>query len=655
MLQNSRKKRTAEGASRSRAPGSRIQVACINCKERKLKCDVQVPACANCDRHGLICLVEDPATKRHQPRNYTDALEDRVALLEGLLQQMQQDAVSASMGDRVTSKNDSQPTDVKPKEEDDTVSDLAFKVGMLGLHYAAGAEPHYLGSSSTFAFSRIIHSSLRQGALDNPPTTFGLSEGPIDLLSPCPLPNYEAGIVLSNAYFQNIHHQYPFLHEPTFRHWEMKLIGAPEAVDRFRFDPVPSFFVNMVYAIGALLLPNSGSLPQQLYASAQIYISHVLSLDNLESIQAILCCAMYSLRSPAGPSIWKLSGLALRQCIELGYHRNSKKFSSTADPLRLELRKRVFWCAYGIDCVAATTLGRPLGVPLQEVDAEMPMDINDIDITSAGICGTPRSSSTDPPTTMSTAIHVTRLRCLWARIHTSLYSDTTSTNSTHTSHTRTEQLRAELEDWIASVPSVTPRVGDALSVFASQGWFDNNYNYSVLLLYRGQLTDSKGAADDVFIKCLQAAENICHEYRRQYIGRSVNYTWGALHSLFMAGLTYLHCLWASPAVREAVRHDSLSSTCSDCTIVLVVMAERWKGVAPYRDIFEALASRTRTMMVDKNHEWWTEPASLTLLDGLDQEDLTQWMADINDSSMSDGIDRFLSGLVGDFIQQAPPC
>ncbi|KFX99698.1 hypothetical protein V497_01539 [Pseudogymnoascus sp. VKM F-4516 (FW-969)] len=655
MQQNSRKKRTSEGAPRSRTPGSRIQVACINCKERKLKCDAQVPACANCDRHGLTCLVEDPATKRHQPRNYTDTLEDRVALLEGLLQQMQQDATSASMEALVTSKDNSQPTDFKPQEDDNGVSDLASKVGMLGLHYAAGAEPQYLGSSSTFAFSRIINSTLRQGAPGNPPTTFGLSEGPTDLLSPCPLPSYEAGVALSDAYFQNIHLQYPFLHEPTFRDWEMKLVGASEGVDTFGFDSIPLFFVNMVYAIGALLLPNSGSLPQQLYASAQIYIGHVLLLDNLESIQAILCCIMYSLRSPAGPSIWKLSGLALRQCIELGYHRNSKRFSSTADPLRLELRKRVFWCAYGIDCAAATTLGRPLGVPLQEVDSEIPMDINDIDITSSGICVAVRSSSSDPPTTMSTAIHVIRLRCLWARIHTSLYSDTTPTSSTHASHTRTEQLRAELEDWIVSAPPTPPHASDALSIFACRDWFDNNYNYSILLLYRGQLTDSKGAADDVFMECLQASENICRGYRRQYIGRSVNYTWGTLHCLFMAGLTYLHCLWASAAVREMVRHDSLSSTCSDCTIVLVVMAERWKDAAPYRDIFEALASSTRTMMVNKNHEQWIEPASLTLLDSLDQEDLSQWMADINDISMSDGIDTLLTGLVGDFIQQAPPC
>lgn len=43
--------------------------------------------------------------------------------------------------------------------------------------------------------------------------------------------------------------------------------------------------------------------PQQLYSSAQLY-PEVLSLDNIEAIQAILCYAMYSLRSENGPSLW---------------------------------------------------------------------------------------------------------------------------------------------------------------------------------------------------------------------------------------------------------------------------------------------------------------------------------------------------------------
>jgi hypothetical protein len=276
------------------------------------------------------------------------------------------------------------------------------------------------------------------------------------------------------------------------------------------------------------------------------------------------------------------------------------------------------------------------------------MDIDDLYITDTGICGSPRSSSMDPPTTMSTAIHVFRLRCLWAKIHTSLYSDTTLSSPDSSTYPRTEQIRTELEEWLASAPPIAPRTGDALSIFASRDWYDVNYNYCILLIYRGQLTDNSVVSEKVFMECLKAAENICQGYRRQYIGKSVNYTWGALHFLFMAGLTYLHCLWTSPAARKAVRYDKLSNTCTDCTIVLVVMAERWEGAAPYLEIFEALASRTTTMMVDESHERCTPPNPSTISDDVDSVNLTQWMADISNTGMSDGVDSLLSGLIGDF-------
>lgn len=67
----------------------------------------------------------------------------------------------------------------------------------------------------------------------------------------------------------------------------------------------------------------------------------------------------------------KLAGLALRQCIDLGYHRNSRRLRSTASPLQLELRRRVFWCSYAMESQAAIMLGRPQGIPYQEVDAEV--------------------------------------------------------------------------------------------------------------------------------------------------------------------------------------------------------------------------------------------------------------------------------------------
>ena len=176
------------------------------------------------------------------------------------------------------------------------------------------------------------------------------------------------------------------------------------------------------------------------------------------------------------------------------------------------------------------------------------------------------------------------------------------------------------------------------------------------MLYRGQITNSNHAAETVVIECLNAAEDICHGYRRLYVGnreKPVNYTWGSLHVLFTAGLTYLHCLWNFPNVRDGVRHENMINTCMDCTRVLVVMSQRWDSVAPYHDIFEALSTRTISMMLDKNQAQQTDLHPTMVSNGLDADDLTEWMSGINDVGMSEGVDTILNGLIGDFESREP--
>ncbi|KAI1630290.1 fungal-specific transcription factor domain-containing protein [Exophiala viscosa] len=665
MLQNPYGSKPILKERQRKRTGSRTQIACVNCKERKLKCDSQLPACSICRRFGLVCLVEDPTTKRHQPRNYLEILEERVAYLEGVLaQENQAGAIPGSLHQVGLQYAESQTTTpsatlsftqehLSPSrsgtadEGRDEVGNLAAKVGMLSL--AAGAEPHYLGASSTFAFSRVINSALLQAVPRRAPDTHNGHHDTRPLPAPCLLPDYESCVKLSDAYFREIHSQYPFLHEPTFRLWEAKLMPS-EMTDMSQFEPVALFFLYMVYAIGALLLPRVGYDPKQLYASAQLFVDEVLKLENLEVIQAYLCYAVYSLRSPAGTSVWRLSGLALRQCIEFGYHRhvNVMGMASTSTPLRTELRKRAFWCAWTVDTMAATILGRPLALQYQMVDCEYPMDIDDMYISDYGILGTVRSPH-EPPTSMTKALHAFRVRCLLGRIHASLYSDIHQSNPPQPAYqARVDELRKELEDWRASIPPRVPHQGEMLSMFSCDEWFDFSYSDTILHLYRGQLTDLKGTSSDkTFLECMQAAENICHGYRRQLLGKSTTYTWGALHTVFMAGLTYLHCLWSSAAVRGRVRQDVVSSTCTDCTIVLVLIAQWNDAAAPYRDIFEALATRTMTMLVDKGAETPTALDFAPQADSLDSENFSQWISDITEGGMADGLGDLLNGLVGE--------
>lgn len=94
-----------------------------------------------------------------------------------------------------------------------------------------------------FSFSRVIHSCVRQvvNEKSNGGFDMDLEELNNSSVSPCRLPRYEVGLVLSNAYFENVHLQYPFLHETTFRQWEKNAAG----LDCACATPTELFFVNM--------------------------------------------------------------------------------------------------------------------------------------------------------------------------------------------------------------------------------------------------------------------------------------------------------------------------------------------------------------------------------------------------------------------------
>lgn len=130
-----------------------------------------------------------------------------------------------------------------------TNSTFASRIATLGFN-AAGVEPRYLGASSAFSFSRIISSSLLKAAPTARHKDDGVSQDEeASQQFACLLPTYTAAMALSNAYFRSIQQQYPFLHEPTFRQWEMDILSPNKQINES--DYLPLFFL---YAVGTITL-----------------------------------------------------------------------------------------------------------------------------------------------------------------------------------------------------------------------------------------------------------------------------------------------------------------------------------------------------------------------------------------------------------------
>ncbi|KAI5457531.1 fungal-specific transcription factor domain-containing protein [Mariannaea sp. PMI_226] len=658
-------KRTGHGRRKERT-----MVACIACKQRKQKCDGQSPACRHCVRAGQVCLVEDPVTKQQKPRAYLQFLEERVATLEMLLQEnhadMQRDHFNSSPAERpehgtettadraeetAPSKTPSQEQiayrrdEIRRFEGGDNDNDLSCNIN-------TDDAPRHHELSPEFASSLSITSSLQRVQLQGPGMSMGGISDPLltsqQLIVPCPLPRAEVGTILLRAYFDEVHPQYPILHRDTILQWERTVSREVPSGREASQDHIMMYFLNMVYAISSLVLQYNGEgSAKGFLAAAQQHQDYVIQLNSVESVQAILCHALYSLYSPVGVSVWSLSGLALRQCIELGFHRMNRRFYPKENLLRSELRKRVFWCSYSMDRAAAMTLGRPFGVSDDDIDIELPLDIDDNHITSTMVYGQPRVAPNEPATALSAAIHTFRLRRIWSKIQRVHYSIAKGPIS---GVPITEALRSELDEWHACTPKPLQPSTPKLSVFGSCDWFQIAFDHSILLLYCPQIVSSDPSETislAPYHECIRASKEISELYRRIFITNAASCSWGSLHILFFAGLTYIYCLWSSTAIREAVTYHDIYKTCTSCTVVLSLMAERWKAAAPHRDLFDLLANRTVYAMSSKGCRGWSKKISVddasnggytTQAEPLIHDCVTQ----IALSGMSMGVERLIS-------------
>lgn len=125
---------------------------------------------------------------------------------------------------------------------------LSNEVALLCLG-AAGREPQYFGPSSAVHFSRIVSSTLRLPRRGGTGSHYSNTSdsGTCRVTARYQgFPNAAMMAKLSEAYFSNIHPQYPFLHQPTFRAMEQECLEASLRNNINAASESSLFFVLMV-------------------------------------------------------------------------------------------------------------------------------------------------------------------------------------------------------------------------------------------------------------------------------------------------------------------------------------------------------------------------------------------------------------------------
>ncbi|KAF3939331.1 hypothetical protein ABW19_dt0203563 [Dactylella cylindrospora] len=619
---------------------SRSISACNRCRSRKTKCDQLFPACTACAKANVECVGVDAATGREIPRSYVSHLEERVAFLEKQLAEGQHpangQAISDSSrkrkadGDMVSPLNAQQ--DLLNGIHTNGVSQQHINIVGGGIRHipdsreAGHGQNGLLGSGgkdigfAELMFAAIKVSSRTQGHLPARVASFrgrlpepwkqsnnnGLSSEDSDALppttaelqtvlqkpTPATFPDRKTAELLASGYFNQANPQIPILHEPTFMtklkavyQWLEERPGLKETDLPEEHIPM-LYYMNMVFAIATGMNSNYQSMPESFHAAAMRYIDTIFSAQNrLDTLKGVLLLALYSLMRPAVPGVWYVVGSALRICIDLGLHQETPQVLRQLDPLTIDERRRLFWCAYSLDRQVCVYLGRPFGISDDAIKVPFPEDIDDSLISEYGIQKEHPNALRKSSRTI--ACHMFKIRQLQSEIQKILYQQSEVPRKFKDIAEWRKDMERRLHDWTISVPK---RENEANCGY-NMGFIDLNYQQTRLLLY-GLSPAVPNPDTAAYLVIADAGDRIIKAYRSLHRSKSINYTWLACHNLFTAGTSYLCALWHSHEVRKRTSVEQIDFNALACKAVFDSMKERCPAAIGCRDVFENLASAT---------------------------------------------------------------
>ena len=252
---------------------------------------------------------------------------------------------------------------------------------------------------------------------------------------------------------------------------------------------IQAYFIWMVFAIAAELDPQSNTSSSAYYDQGWKHLEPVMASYDLVSIQGLLLAVFYAFRSKSVPSLWLLSGNAVRMCVDMGFHRAQTKVS----PHERERRARTFWSAYAFDRIVAHSTNRPTSIDDRDIDVDMPLDVNS-DLSHLTVIN-------GQVTDLTCAIHSIELYRIRSRVHTAFYA----LDAPIPSADATAAFLQELESWRVRLPIRSDRLDIPVQ---DENRFQMRYLQCVLYTLRPSIIQAT-TGDFRLSLCAVAAAEAC--------------------------------------------------------------------------------------------------------------------------------------------------
>lgn len=179
----------------------------------------------------------------------------------------------------------------------------------------------------------------------------------------------------------------------------------------------------------------------------------VTDCRDIVSLQTVVFMVLFLQATANLSTCYSYIGIALRSALRMGLHRN---LAGTFNPIERETRRRLFWIIRKMDTYVSALLGFPMMLSNDDIDQELPIEVDDEYITKDAILSMPEGQIS-----LYAAPNAhTRLMTILAKVVRYIYPTKGLEQSVQgcknasygVSHAKIREIERDLADWLDKLP-----------------------------------------------------------------------------------------------------------------------------------------------------------------------------------------------------------
>lgn len=443
----------------------RVSTACLTCRKKKRRCDGNQP-CRYCYQRHMECdypNVAKPVTSKSAPNLSSNLNCDTTPTSNSPLMKKEENDISL-FKDLIHKKHAEQHLDEglvfsSPVNKSRNVIDYKRIVETLftkdNLEQIVkkninNNNNNNNGSDINEYLVNLIETNINKESLLN---LNGVRIGNTTILPP-----REIALKLIMKTWNYACILFRFYHRPTL----IKILDSlyenkhhPRTLDDIRAEAL----IYSVLAVGALFSKDDNTTSTDVCADdgVKFFIKSKTLIDfsdvsDIYSIQTLFMLTLFLQCSANLKACYHYIGIALRSAVKEGLYKSSSLLGPT--PIEDETKKRLFWSIYKVDIYMNCIFGLPPSMDMDNIDQELPLDVDDERITSTGIIESQDKTDYHKISSCGMNNEHTKLILVMSKIY-EYTSQLTLSKILHRTElqTRINDLEVQLDRWYDQLPS----------------------------------------------------------------------------------------------------------------------------------------------------------------------------------------------------------